>query len=218
VAIEFVEPDGPPAVPSAPVEIIGGDGPQRPRIELDRDVVAAFVLFAGAAVLAVVASFQTVTTEYQRRNGHPVGASVDAWGRYHTVGAASVAPGVHDPRYGIPLCCGAGVFALAALAIGVSALRRRKPRHVIAAAVGAVTAVCLLAGVTSTMWLQIDAAFDSIHATTNGADELPDSFGGFHLGIGAAIWTSLAAIVAALLGCYACVRVHAKWRERRLAG
>ena len=218
--IEFLDPDGHSAVgpEPAPTEVIGGDGPQRRRIELDRDAAAAFVLLVGAAVLAVLASFQTVTTEFQRRNGHPVGASVDAWGRYHTVGAASVAPGVHEPRYGIPLSCCAAVFALAGLIVGLAALRSRNPRQAVIGVIGVIASVCVLAGVTATMWLQIDAVFDSFHATTNGADELPDSLGGFHLGIGAAIWTSLAAIVAALLGCYACIRVHATWRDSRLAG
>lgn len=218
VAIEFLDPDGQVEGEIAPVEAIGGDGPQRRRLEIERDVVAAFVLLAGAAVLAVVASFQTVMTEYQRRGGHPVGASVDAWGRYHTIGTASVAPGVHEARYGIPICCAAGVFALAALLVGVSALRKRNTRHVAIATVAVATAICLLAGVTATMWLQIDATFDSFHATTNGADDLSDAFGGFHLGIGAAIWTALAAIVAALLASYASLRVRARWSEVGLTG
>jgi hypothetical protein len=213
VTIEFLDPDEPGAAGQAPAEAIGGDGPQRPRREIDRDAVAALLLLAGAAVLAVVASFQTVSTEIQRNGDGTNGASVDGWGRWHTVGTATVAPGIHDARYGIPLCVCAAVFAAGAALLGAAALRGRDPRSVTTAALAAVGGVCVLAGVTATMWLQIDAVFDSFHATTNGADDLPDAFGGFHLEVGAAIWLALAGLVAALLGSYACLRLRARWSQ-----
>lgn len=211
MTIEFLDPDDPGVAGHAPVEAIGDDGPQRRRIEVDRDAAAALILFAGAAVLAVLASFQTVSTEIQRNGNSTNGASVDGWGRWHTVGTATVAPGIHDARYGIPLCVCAAVFALGAVLLGAAALRGRNPRTVTTAALAAVGGVCVMAGVTATMWLQIDAVFDSFHATTNGADDLPDAFGGFHLDVGAAIWLALAGLVAALLGSYACLRLRSRW-------
>jgi hypothetical protein len=212
VTIEFLDPDEPGAAEEAPTEAIGGEGPQR-RLQLHREALAGVVLLLGAAVLAALASFQTVSTEIQRSGNRTNGASVDGWGRWHTVGAATVAPGVHDARYGIPLCVCAAVFALGGALLAAAALRGRSPRAATAAALAAVGGVCGMAGVTATMWLQIDAVFDSFHATTHGADDLPDAFGGFHLSVGAAIWLALAGVVAALLGSYACLRLRAGWSQ-----
>jgi hypothetical protein len=211
VTIEFLDPDEPGVAGQAPVEAIGGEEPQRRRPEFDREAGAALVLFAGAAVLAVLASFQTVSTEIQRSGNRTNGASVDGWGRWHTVGTASVAPGVHDARYGIPLCACGLAFAVAAGLLAAAVLRGRNPRTATSAALLVGAGATSLAGVIATMWLQIDAVFDSFHATTSGADDLPQSFGGFHLDLGGAIWLALAGLVAALLGGYACLRVRARW-------
>jgi hypothetical protein len=213
VEIEFLDPDERSELPVAAVETIGPDTPERPRrfagLEIGWDVAATALLFGGAAALLFVAPFQAVFTEAARAGNVTSGSAVDGWGRYTTIGQASVLPGVHDARYGIPLTCGAAGCAVLAALLVVATLRRHTPRTARPLAVAGLVLAALLAGITGTMWLHIQALFDTIHATTNGTANFSVDLGGFHVGVGAAPWLATAAVVAVLLGALGCLRLRA---------
>jgi hypothetical protein len=206
VDIEFLDPgpdqpDGPAQAAAAPPEA------PRPR-RVAREDIGLIVMLTAAVILPVVAAFQTVYTVRSGLDEVSFAYAADAWGRFSTSDGTTVGPGVHEARYGVLLtACGAG-FAVLAVAVLLQALTRRPsaPRlsgPVIAGAAAAITGV--LTGVSASMALQIETVVDRLR--TSGADP----FGGprrIELGVGAAIWLSLAGLLAGGLAVAAALRAR----------
>jgi hypothetical protein len=211
--IEFFISDEPPEELSQREEM-GGEPRRRPPFELSRSAGLAALLLAAAAALPTVASFQGVYTIRERGGGvRSATNGTDGWGRYR-VDSPDVPSGIHEIRYGIPLVVCAGVLAVLAVAL-VMTLVGRRDTHTQRRAQGAMmllalAATSVLGGVAATMWLHIQALFDTIHAQL---DTIGSGLGGspptIETGIGACLWLTLAGVVAGLLA------VGALWRSAR---
>jgi hypothetical protein len=211
VSVEFVDPGEDVGGPQTPIEAIGPEGMERrPLVALDRDVAGAVLFLTAAAALAAVAAFQTLYTVTLIPRGS-IGYSVDAWGRYRYANVSATSPrGAHEARYGILLCGCAAVFGAVAI---LAAMRRARG----SAAIAAGCAACGLAGVLAAIGLQLNSVADSVRAAANADTELLVAGRNPALGVGAAVWLGLAALVAAGLAVLACQRLRLD-KPRSLAG
>lgn len=174
--------------------------------------VAVVYGWAVAASLAAVAPFAAVyTLVVQLPNGVVRRASMDGWGRDHP--DQTLQFNGHGVRFGIALwVCVLGLIAAAVLCVLV--VRARRPadaavlgRRAAIAAIAAIAAPCLLAGVVGTLVLSAQSYVDGIDAIS--ADRQAGLTAGeavYQAGYGAAVWLSLAALVVALLSSYVFLR------------
>src|SRR3954451_15078467 len=199
--MEFVDPgpDQPAGFDPRP------DAPRRP-VAARRETLGLLIMLAAAALLPLLAAFQTFYTVREEGAAGRYEFAVDAWGRYGDVTGARLP--AHAPRFGILLViCGACFAVLAAIAAAqLVAGRASEPSRsatALAAAAGAV--VGLLTGVTAAMTLEISSVFDSLRAGSGGP------FGGLYevrMRIGGAVSVSLAGILAGGLAVTAGLRVR----------
>jgi hypothetical protein len=209
VDIEFLDPgpDQPDGDADGPAQ---GDSVSRPPV---RETVGLLIMLCAAALLPVVASFQSLYAVREQGPATEVDFTVDAWGRY---GFASgpFAAAAHAPRFGILLAVSGAGFAVLALLTALRLLGARTRAHttshttsrassmLVGAAVGLVG---LLVGVTAAMTLEIESVFSTLRDSSGGV------FGGpleVSLRIGAASWLSLAAVLAGALAVAAALRVR----------
>jgi hypothetical protein len=197
VEIEFLDPEDSPHTlePGSSEEI--GRAPGR-WAALSVGVLVPSLLLIGAAALAVAAAFQSVYVVRQTRLDPPFVLSVDGWGRITTGNGSAVPAGVHEARYGIPLCGGAGVlvlFLIAALAASAGSVRARRMRAPLIVAAGAATGG--LGGVFAAMWLAVAARFSGYRSgiQTDAGGPFP-----LTLSYGASLWLLGAAVAAGALG------------------
>jgi hypothetical protein len=117
VEIEFLDP-GPEEFPAPEPPNHPGSG--RAALRLGRTYAPA-LLWAAAAVQAVVAPFRVIDTITVRQQGQTQRESTDGWGRYRSLGASALS---HGPRYGVILLACAAVLAAAAVLVVLQAVRR----------------------------------------------------------------------------------------------
>ena len=165
--------------------------------------------WAVAASLAAVAPFAAVyTLVVQLPNGVVRRASMDGWGRDHP--DQTLQFNGHGVRFGIALwVCVLGLIAAAVLCVLVVRARRPADSALLgrSAAIAAIAAPCLLAGVVGTLVLSAQSYVDGIDAVS--ADRQAGLTAGeavYQAGYGAAVWLSLAALVVALLSSYVFLR------------
>ncbi len=181
--VEFVD-DSTPAHAPQPAEpaAAGPDG---------RRAVAAPVAWIAAAVLSVLATFQSIFT-YRF-----TGASITSTGGYDAWGHSldTQLPGEHGPRYALLLWVCAAAFALLAAALRAvfsARVGRWTRRH--ASAVG-LCATTLLVGTLAGVALGIESSFASYRALSA---TLQDANGGVHLTIGVSLWFGLGSLTCAV--------------------
>jgi hypothetical protein len=214
--IEFLDPG--PNQPYEPVEPGISEQPRRATPE----AIGLLIMLSAAALLPVVAAFQAVYSVRSSADALEFRYTVDGWGRY-TAGEVGVFPsGLHEPRFGILLCAVAACFAVLAL-LAVTRLVLPHPAgppvsaSSVAGAAAALTGV--LVGITGAMTLQIETVFDRLRST--GGPIVVDRT--VHLGIGGAVWLTLAAVLAGGLSVAAALRVRRaagpdprpSWRQAR---
>jgi hypothetical protein len=199
--MEFVDPgpDQPYPAPAAP------HAPRR-SVSPRRETLGLVVMLVAAALLPLLASFQTFYTVREEGAAGRYEYSVDAWGRYGEL-AAGARPAVHAPRFGALLLICAGCFAVLAL-IAASRLlggRATEPARTATGLAGAAAGVLgLLTGVTAAMTLEIGSVFDSLRAGSGS----PFGIYQVRMRIGGAVWISVAGILAGGLGIAAALRVR----------
>jgi len=185
-------------------EEMGGEPRRRPPLEFDRGTVVAVLLLAAAATLPTVAAFQVLYTVRERGIGAGQESfGTDGWGRYRA-GGSVVPAGIHDIRFGIPLVICAGVLALLGIGLLLALVVRstRKPRRsVLTIAVPiALIATGVLGGVVASMWLHIQAEFDTLHAQVDfAARQGGGNTAPFATSVGPCLWLALGGVGAGLL-------------------
>jgi hypothetical protein len=211
VEIEFLDPG--PNQPDGPGEpaLVAPIPPQRRVPRLDRETIGLLVMLTAAAVLPVVASFQLVFLVHADfSGGFTYGA--DGWGRFRLGDGSGVVAGPHEPRFGVLLAvCGAAFAALALIVAAQALLRVAPDRRASGAAVAGAAGVLvgLLVGVTASMALEVQAVVDRLRSSPA---ESFDGVSGFRLQVGAAVWLSLAGVLAGGLAVAAALRRHRSGR------
>jgi hypothetical protein len=200
VEIEFFDPEDAAAQPDGGEEI-GREPSRQPSI--DGALLSACLLFAGAAVLAVVASFQQVYVIRPPGGRAGPAYSVDGWGRPASEGGVFVPSGFREPRYGIALCVAAAISAGIAATILIGWTRSGRVVRFVPAAAAGVGLTGLIAGISGAMWLVVDAALtryrSNVQTDAAGPPAIEATFG-------ACLWLAAAAGVAAAIGTGALLR------------
>src|SRR3954451_3319840 len=199
--MEFVDPgpDQPAGFDPRP------DAPRRP-VAARRETLGLLIMLAAAALLPLLAAFQTFYAVREEGAAGRYEFAVDAWGRYGDVAGARLP--VHAPRFGMLLVVCGGCFAVLALIAATQLLAGRAvaPARTATGLAGAAAGVVgLLTGVTAAMTLEITSVFDSLRAGGGSP------FGGLYevrMRIGGAVWMSLAGILAGVLAIAAALRVR----------
>jgi hypothetical protein len=203
VQVEFLDPDDPARTDGPDVgEEIGRD-PSR-WAALDHDLVAGCVLFAAAAVLAVIAPFQQLFVIRQPTADEGLTYAMDGWGRISVNNSGSVATSLHSSRFGLPLAICAGLLTVLVLALATTAVRGPASDRLRRASAGVAIALTgLLTGLFVAMWLLADAELDNAQPSTVDV-ELGPSTPNFDYG--ACLWLAAAAVLASALGTGAVLR------------
>lgn len=182
-------------------EEIGGPARVRRYLAVNGPRAAAITMFAAAAALAVVASFQRVYTVWEFDEAHEGSYWVDGWGRVGT-SEGPIPPGLHEPRWGVAICVCAGGLALLAIAVAASAipaLAKRTPPRIASGVLGAAIAIAAaLAGLLAATWLEIDARSDSLKASAD-FNALPASRLHYGVPVGPFLWLGAASLAAGVL-------------------
>jgi hypothetical protein len=201
--IEFLDP-GPnqPYEPLPPAAAVAEE--RRP---VGPEAVGLLIMLVAAALLPVVAAFQSVYTVSASTDTLDFGYAVDGWGRYTSRDLGAFPAGLHEPRFGVLLCVAAMGFAVLALVVVTRIVlpHPSAPRlsgSLVAGIAGGLTGA--LAGVTAAMTLQIETAFDRLRST-NGPIVTDRTV---HLGVGGAVWLALAAVLAGGLSVAAALRLR----------
>ncbi|HZC70970.1 MAG TPA: hypothetical protein VE442_09765 [Jatrophihabitans sp.] len=202
VEIEFFLTDGQPDGLGQREEIGGGARMAR-NLAIDRHRVGAIVMFAAAAALAVVASFQRVYTVREVVGQRQPSYWVDGWGRLRTSDGDPIPAGLHETRWGLALCVCAAVLVVLAFAVAGSAVprfaARISPRAATGVSVAAIAIVGAFAGLLAAAALQVNAVSDRLHASTGVGAGLGPPAVQYDVPVGGFLWFGLAGVVAGVL-------------------
>lgn len=201
VEIEFLDPDEDESPVPDPIGSPAG-GDRRAAALRFAIPYAPAVLWAGAAVLAVVAPFRVIDTITVRQQGQTQRETTDGWGRYRS--AEGVSALSHGPRYGVVLAgCAAVLVAAAALAVLRAARRPHAsvlPRVRIGLGVAGAGGLAALVAVLVLNYLStkdtLDAQVKSFGSSAPGT--LVDEVITARVRFGGCMWLAVAALAGAL--------------------
>jgi hypothetical protein len=185
VELEFLDP-GPDQPFSPPPPPVGP--PPAPR----RELVGLLIMLVAAAVLPLLAAYQSLYAVEEDSGFGRVAFTVNAWGGYQASDLGAVM--AQGPRFGILLAVCSGGFAVLAALTLVRALRRdgRGPGLLPGLVPATVGLVAASAAVTAAMALEVESVFESLSGRGLG-------FGGpveVRVRVGGAIWLGLAGVLA----------------------
>ncbi len=205
--IEFDDPPeaAPTAGPAAgPIAAPPVEPPAAPSQTPDRQPdlvrgVGVAVLWAGGALLSLLAAYARLYAIGYGPDGAQARYSVDSWGHYAGAGAGSFPQS--GARYALLFCACALLFGLLTVAAVGRALRLPVgPRLEIAITGGSFAAAALLAGTLASVYLQTDSILQNVRDRVRFGVAIGDPVrGDLSTSIGAGPYLALAALACAVL-------------------